>query len=102
MKVIAVVLVVLACCRCASCLLPVPPTGPDPHGYYGPSANFNGGPVIRRPEVSTVAYGTYKGKGVRNFGASNSFLADLPRTKYMSWIYVVAIGRTASFLKHSP
>jgi hypothetical protein len=86
MKAIAVLLVLSACFRCASGLLPVGGTGPEPHGYYGPSANFNGGPVIKRPEVITLAYGTYKGQGVRNFGASNSFLADLPRTKYMSWI----------------
>lgn len=75
-----------ATCRALS-TLPVVGTGiPDPHGDFLPRASFNGGPVIRSPSVTAIAYGAYKDRNVPHFAAVNSFLADLPATKYMAWI----------------
>lgn len=61
--------------------------GGDPHGDFLPSFRYLGGPLIRSPVITTLAWGGGKnGKAVRNWAAVNSFLADLPNTKYMKWI----------------
>lgn len=61
--------------------------GGDGRPDFRPVIGYNGGPLIKSPVVTTLAWGSGESdNGVRNFAAANSFVADLPRTKYMGWI----------------
>lgn len=61
--------------------------GPLPHGDFWPSFMYLDGPLIKSPVVTTLAWGGGKNdESVRNFPVANSFLHDLPKTKYMAWV----------------
>src|SRR6476646_6224901 len=57
------------------------------NGVELPGFGYGGGPMIRHPAVTTLAWGKGKnGATVRGFESINSFLFDLPATKYAAWI----------------
>lgn len=64
--------------------------GIPPPGFNGPilpGFGNGGGPMIRHPAITTLAWGGGKnGEAVRGFAAVNSFLFDLPATSYAAWI----------------
>ena len=61
--------------------------GPLPRGDFLPSYMYLDGPLIKSPAVTTLAWGGGKNdESVRNFPVANSFLYDLPKTKYMAWV----------------
>ena len=56
-------------------------------GVELPGFGNGGGPMIRHPAVTTLAWGRDKnGEIVRWFESINSFLFDLPATSYAAWI----------------
>ena len=59
----------------------------NPFNELLPLMVYRGGPLIKSPVVSTLAWGSGGNlEVVRTFPAANSFLADLPKTTYAEWI----------------